>query len=81
MPSTIKTTGVTGTMLAAIAQRGGRMTTDRSGFAPSRVMLPLRRRGLVELRRKGVGKCRYNIWHLTEKGWIATGGRPETDQA
>lgn len=76
MPSTIKKAGVTGSMLAAMAKRGGCMTADYRGFPPSRVFLPLRRRGLVELRRAGLPRSRYNVWHLTERGWKATGMTP-----
>jgi hypothetical protein len=76
MPSIIKKTGVTGSMLTAMARRGGRMTADYRGFPPSRVFLPLRRRGLVELRRAGLPRSRYNVWHLTPMGWDATGMSP-----
>ena len=77
MPSAIKKTGVTGTMLTAMARRGGIMTADRSGCPPSHVFLPLRRRGLVELRRtQRSPRTRYNVWHLTPRGWDATGMTP-----
>jgi len=74
MASVIKRDGVRGRMLVAMARRGGQMTADRSGFPPSRVFLPLRRDGLVELRRtQRSPRTRYNVWHLTPKGWDATG--------
>lgn len=76
MASTIKKTGKVGNMLTAMAHRGGRMTADYRGFPPSHVFLPLRRRGLVELRRSGMHRCRYNVWHLTDKGWDAIGMKP-----
>lgn len=76
MASTIKRTGKTGSMLVAMAQRGGRMTADHRGFPPSSEFLPLRRRGLVTLIRSGILKCRYNVWHLTPKGWEVTGMQP-----
>lgn len=77
MASTIKRAGVTGSMLMAMARRGGQMTADRSGFPPSRVFRPLRERGLVELHRtQRSPRTRYNIWHLTSKGWDATGMQP-----
>lgn len=81
MASAIKRSGVTGSMLVAMAKRGGRMTADHRGFPPSKVFLPLRRRGLVELRRQGsFGSCRYNVWQLTDKGWGASGmTRPVED--
>lgn len=79
MASAIKKTGVTGSMLTAMARRGGQMTADYRGFPPSRVFLPLRRRGLVVLRRHGEFRThRYNVWHLTQKGWDATGIAPST---
>lgn len=81
MPSQIKTTGVTGGMLVAMARRGGCMTADHRGFPPSRVFLPLRRRGLVELRRAGMPRSRYNVWHLTPKGWDAAGMTPPAPDA
>ncbi len=81
MSSAIKKTGVVGSMLTAMAKRGGRMTADYRGFPPSRVFLPLRRRGLVELRRAGAHPThRYNVWHLTPKGWNATGMTPPADE-
>lgn len=76
MTSKIKATGVTGSMLHAMADRHGTMTADRSRFPPSWVFFPLRRKGLVELKRVGIGKCRYNVWHLTDKGWDAIGRIP-----
>lgn len=76
MVSFIKKTGKTGNMLTAMANRGGRMTTDHRGFPPSKVMLPLRSRGLVELKRQGIRTCRYNVWHLTQKGWDAIRRQP-----
>lgn len=63
-------------MLVAMARRGGRMTADHRGFPPSSEFLPLRRRGLVTLVRDGMRTCRYNVWHLTPKGWEASGLRP-----
>lgn len=76
MASAIKRTGRTGSMLVAMANRGGCMTSDHRGFPPSRVFLPLRTRGLVELQRAGLRTCRYNVWSLTPKGWAATGMQP-----
>lgn len=77
MPSRIKRTGRTGAMLVAMAKRGGSMTSDHRGFPPSRVFLPYRRRGLVEfVREDGMGRCRYNVWRLTPKGWEASGMSP-----
>lgn len=81
MPSQIKRTGLKGTMLRRIADRGGFMTSDHRGFPPSSVMLPYRRRGLLELRRTGALKCRYNVWHLTQKGWDAIGMTPPVPAA
>lgn len=80
MASAIKRAGVTGSMLMAMAKRGGRMTADYRGFPPSKVFLPLRRRSLVELKRSGLPKSRHNIWHLTPKGWEATGMQPPVDE-
>ncbi|MFZ3481956.1 hypothetical protein [Sphingomonas sp. 3-13AW] len=77
MPSPIKKTGRTGSLLTAMAKRGGSMTADYRGFPPSRIFLPLRRRGLVELSREGAYSThRYNIWRLTQKGWDAAGMKP-----
>ncbi len=77
MPSVIKRDGVTGSLLVRIAKRGGAMLADRSGWPPSKVFLPLRQRGLVELRREQRSpRTRYNVWHLTPKGWDATGMTP-----
>lgn len=76
MPSPIKKTGVTGGLLTAMAKRGGRMTSDHRGFPPFKVFVPLHRRGLVRFERAGVRTCRYNVWHLTPKGWAATGMQP-----
>lgn len=73
MASKIKTHGNAGNMLMSMAARGGCMTTDRLHFPPSKVMFPLRRRGLVTLKREGVGLSRFNVWHLTDKGWAAIG--------
>lgn len=81
MASNIKRTGATGTMLVAMALRGGRMTADHRGFPPSKVFLPLRRRGLVALTREGIRTCRYNVWRLTPKGWDATGMQPPPTEA
>lgn len=82
MASKIKRAGVTGTMLVAMAQRGGRMTADYRGFPPSKVFLPLRRRGLVELHRaQQSARTSYNVWHLTPKGWDATGMQPPPAEA
>jgi hypothetical protein len=80
MPSVIKRTGRSGSMLVAMAKRGGRMTSDHRGFPPSRVFLPLRARGLVEFSREGLRTCRYNIWRLTPKGWAATGMQPPVQE-
>lgn len=81
MPSRLKIDGVTGRMLTAMARRGGCMTADHRGFAPSSVYLPLRRRGLVELRRQGARLSRHNVWHLTPKGWGAIGMTPPPPDA
>jgi hypothetical protein len=77
MASKIKINGNVGNMLTAMANRNGSMTCDHRGFPPSHVMLPLRRRGLVELKRTGLPRSRYNIWHLTQKGWDAIGRAPQ----
>ncbi len=79
MASRIKPDGKTGRMLSAMAKRGGNMTCDYRGFPPSKVMLPLRRRGLVALNRQGLRTCRYNIWSLTKEGWQATGMNPPVE--
>lgn len=77
MASVIKRTGITGSMLVRMAKRGGGMLADRSGFPPSSVFLPLRRRGLVDLvRTQRSPRTRYNVWSLTPKGWAATGMQP-----
>jgi hypothetical protein len=73
MTDKIKATGVTGRLLHAMADRGGDLTTDCRGFPPSKVMLPLKRRGLVVLNRTRTMKSRgipgRNIWYLTQKAW------------
>jgi hypothetical protein len=73
MTDKIKATGVTGRLLHVMADRGGELTTDCRGFPPSKVMLPLKRRGLVVLKRtpmvKRYGVPGRNIWHLTQKAW------------
>lgn len=79
MPSTIKTDGRVGSMLSSMADRGGSMTADHRGFPPSKVFLPLRRRGLVALTRQGAFRTRYNIWRLTEAGWGAIGRTPPVE--
>lgn len=77
MPSKIKTAGVTGSLLVAMAKRGGQMTSDHRGFPPASTFRPLRNRGLVTLRREGgLGRMRYSVWHLTPKGWDASGMTP-----
>lgn len=77
MPSTIKKTGAVGVRLAAMAKRGGSLLADRSGCPPSHVFLPLRRRGLVELKREWrSAHTRYSVWSLTPKGWDAIGMSP-----
>lgn len=81
MASSLKKTGVTGSLLCQMAERGGVMTSDHRGFPPSKRFLPLLRRGLAELRREpACGRTRYNIWHVTPKGWAALGLKEPADQ-
>lgn len=80
MASKLKKNGVAGCMLTQMANRRGRMTADRSGFPPSKVFKPLKRRGLVFLKReKHYATYGYNVWHLTQKGWDAIGITPPED--
>lgn len=64
-------------MLHRMANRGGRLLTDYPGFPPSRVMVPLKKKGLVELTRECAAvKTRRNIWVMTPKGWSAIDRTP-----